>query len=666
MRVSSSTTRRRLLLMVMGVTLLFSSLILRLGYVQIWQGTELSEKAEESWRRNIPFTAKRGEILDRNGVRLAYNTTSPSVLAIPAQVKEPEQTAKQLAQVLDLQPAKVQEQITKRQLIVRIQPGGRKISNEKAQEIRALNLPGIVVAEDNQRYYPYDNLAAHVLGFTGIDNQGLTGIELSYDSHLQGAAGSVSFLADAKGREIPGTSSEYIPPRDGLNLQLTLDKHIQTIMERELDQAMVRYQAKQIISIAMDPKTGEILAMASRPDYEPARFSEYPSEVYNRNLPIWMTYEPGSTFKIITLAAALEEGKVNLQDEHFHDPGFIEVAGAKLRCWKKGGHGSETFQEVVQNSCNPGFVVLGQRLGKETLFDYIQKFGFGEKTGIDLGGEENGILFKLDRVGPVELATTSFGQGVSVTPIQQIAAVSASINGGKLYKPHLAKAWIHPESGETVEEIEPELVRQVVSEKTSKQVRETLESVVAQGTGKNAFIDGYRVGGKTGTAQKVINGRYSKDEHIVSFVGFAPADDPQIIIYTAVDDPKGLQFGGLIAAPIVKNMLEDSLRYMGIEPRNEQIPRKYGYGETPVVEVPDLIGMTASEIYEMMNMDFTLVKSGSGKYVTSQAPKPGTRNEKGSTIRIFMSDQSPLDGKGQKQEKEKEPTPSQNDRFPTF
>jgi stage V sporulation protein D (sporulation-specific penicillin-binding protein) len=637
LKVSNLTMRRRMLLALILVTAVFTALIVRLGFVQLWIGSELSERAENSWRRDIPFAAKRGEILDRNGLQLAYNITSPSVMAIPAQVKDPANTAKQLASVLNMSENKIHEIITQRKSSVNIRPGGRKISLEKAQEVRDLGLPGIVVAEDNKRYYPFGSLGSHILGFTGIDNQGLTGIELVYDSLLKGIRGSVSYMSDAAGRTMPNTSEEYAKPRDGLHLQLTIDKSIQSILERELDQAMVRYQANNAIGIVMDPRNGEILAMAGKPDYEPENYAEFPAEVYNRNLPIWMTYEPGSTFKIITLAAALEENKVSLHEDQFHDPGFIKVGGARLRCWKKGGHGSQTFLDVVENSCNPGFVVLGQRLGKESLYEYIHKFGFGTKTGIDLGGEENGILFKPSQVGPVELATTAFGQGVSVTPIQQITAVSAAINGGNLYKPHLAKAWIHPETQEVVETIGPEMVRSVISAETSKEIRETLESVVAQGTGRNAFIDGYRVGGKTGTAQKVINGQYSKSEHIVSFVGFAPADDPKLVIYVAVDNPKGLQFGGLIAAPIVKNIMEDSLIYMGIKPRKDQIEKEYRYGDTPIVVVPDLVGMTKTDIYQSMNSQFQLAPSGIGNTVISQAPKPGTRVDRNSTIRIYLS-----------------------------
>jgi len=620
----------------LGLAVLFGSLVVRLAYVQLSQGEELTAKVEDSLRRNIPFTAKRGEIMDREGVPLVSNITTPTVYAVPVQVKEKQKTAQQLAPLLGMTEEKLMTLLSKKEMSVKLQPGGRKITMDLAASIRDLQLPGIVVAEDSKRYYPYGDLAAHILGFTGIDNQGITGVESIYDNLLKGIAGNISYLSDAGGRLMPGSSEKYSAPQDGLNLELTIDKQIQSIMERELDQAMVKYQAQGAWAIAMNPKNGEILAMASRPGYEPASYKEYDAQIYNRNLPIWMTYEPGSTFKIITLAAALQEGKVDLQNDHFYDPGFIEVAGAKLRCWKKGGHGSQTFLQVVENSCNPGFVALGQRLGKESLFKYIRDFGFGSKTGIDLNGEANGILFKLNQVGPVELSTTAFGQGVSVTPIQQIAAVSAAINGGNLYKPHVTKAWVNPVTGETVSEVKPELVRQVISEETSKKVRAALESVVAKGTGRPAFIDGYRVGGKTGTAQKVVNGRYSPTEHIVSFIGFAPADDPQIVVYTAVDNPKGIQFGGVVAAPIVQNILEDSLHYMKIPERSDQLPKTYKYGETPIVTVPDLTGATVQDIYEDLNMNFNLARSGTGNTVINQAPKAGARVEQGSTIRIYM------------------------------
>jgi stage V sporulation protein D (sporulation-specific penicillin-binding protein) len=637
LKISQVTVRRRLYFVLIFAVLAFAAMVVRLGYVQLWKGSEITKKAEDSWRRDIPFQAKRGEILDRNGTRLAYNISSPSIMAIPVQVKDVKETARRLAQPLGMSEAQLIKLLTKSAMNVELKPGGRKITTEKALEIRKLELPGIVVSEDNKRFYPYGSLASHVLGFTGSYNQGLTGLELQYDQRLTGLRGSVSYLSDAAGRKMPQSSDQFIPPEDGLSLELTIDQTIQSIVERELDQAMLLHQAKSVIAIAMNPNTGEIYAMGSRPTFDPSKYQEVSSEVYNRNLPIWMTYEPGSTFKIITLAAALQEGKVNLEHEHFYDPGYIDVAGAKLRCWKKGGgHGSQTFLEVVENSCNPGFVALGQRLGKDKLFSYIYNFGFGKKTGIDLKGEENGIMFKPKQVGPVELATTSFGQGVSVTPIQQITAVSAAINGGKLFKPYVSKSWIQPGTGMILEEAKPQLVRQVISPETSKTVREALEKVVAQGTGGKAFLDGYRVGGKTGTAQKVVNGRYSKDEHIVSFIGFAPADDPQLIVYVAVDNPQGVQFGGVVAAPIVRNIMADALPYLGVKPRTKQVEKEYKIGEPRIVTVPNLVGKTVSDLYEDMNMNFQLATSGSGSTVIRQAPAAGARVDKGSVIRIYL------------------------------
>ena len=390
----------------------------------------------------------------------------------------------------------------------------------------------------------------------------------------------------------------------------------------------------------MNPNTGEILGMSSRPDYNPENYQQVAPEVYNQNKPVWMQYEPGSTFKIITLAAALEEGKVDLQKDTFNDPGHIEVSGHRLRCWKKGGHGQQTFLEVVQNSCNPGFVVLGERLGKNKLFDYIEDFGFGQKTGIDLQGEAKGILFNRDRVGPLELATTAFGQGVSVTPLQQVVAVSAAINGGYLYQPFIAKEWLDPVTGLTIAQQPPILRRQVISSETSKEVRNALEHVVAKGTGKGAFVEGYRVGGKTGTAQKAVGGRYLENNHIVSFIGFAPADDPQIVVYVAIDNPKEtVQFGGVVAAPIVGQIIGDSLRAMGVEKRTDQIEKERLWTDTPLIEVPDLIGRTRRDINQSY-YDLRLDSSGKGDVVLAQAPEPGVKVAINSTIRVLWGDKT--------------------------
>ncbi len=639
MRVPHSFVRRRLFVTLIVITLVFFALFGRLAYVQLVKGDWLVERAQDLWTRNIPFEAQRGRILDRNGEVLVDNVSAPSVMAIPAQIKNPAETARTLARLLRASEKEIYRKITKREMIVRLSPEGRKISEELARQIQGLRLPGIVVVEDNKRYYPYGAMASHLLGFTGIDNQGLSGIELVYDEQLRGAPGFVSFSANARGEKLPGGSDRYTPPRDGMELMLTIDRTIQSILERELDQAMAQYQPENVLAIAMDPRTGEILGMSSRPTFRPDRYQDTDPQIYNRNLPIWKTYEPGSTFKIITLAAALEENKVDLKDR-FHDPGYVEVGGARLRCWKGGGHGSQSYLEVVENSCNPGFVNLGQRLGKDTLFRYIRQFGFGQKTGIDLSGEARGILFAPDRIGPVELATTSFGQGVSVTPIQQVTAVSAAINGGNLMEPHLTKAWIDPTTGKVVRENRPRKKRQVISAETSKEVRRALESVVARGTGRKAFIDGYRVGGKTGTAQKVgPNGRYLPNNHIVSFIGFAPADDPRIVVYVAVDNPKGVQFGGVVAAPIVRNIIDDSLRYLKVERRKDQIPPEAVPTEEPHVTVPDLIGENVDEIRTSLFSE-PLEVVGKGDVVINQLPKPGQRVKKGTPIRIYLGDKT--------------------------
>ena len=325
-----------------------------------------------------------------------------------------------------------------------------------------------------------------------------------------------------------------------MNITLTINNDIQLAIERELDNAVSKYNPEHALAIAMDPNTGEILGMSSRPNFSPSNYQNYSTEEINRNLPIWMNYEPGSTFKIITLASSLEENTVDLQNDHFYDGGSVRVANAKIKCWKTKGHGAQTFLQVVENSCNPGFVALGQRLGKERLFSYIEKFGFGKKTGIDLNGEATGIIFKLDRVGEVELATTAFGQGVSVTPIQQITAVSAAINGGKLFKPYIVKSITEPETNNAVVTNKPQMVRRVISEEASWKTALALESVVTNGTGRNAFIDGYRVGGKTGTAQKVKDGAYMSGNYILSFIGFLPADNPKVVVYVAIDNPEGI------------------------------------------------------------------------------------------------------------------------------
>ncbi|AGK52980.1 stage V sporulation protein D [Bacillus sp. 1NLA3E] len=642
MRVSQVTVRKRLAIALLVGLLIFLIIDMRLGYVQFFLGGMLTDRAKDSWSRNIPFEPKRGEIIDRNDVELATNISSPTVYVVPRQIVDPVKTAEKLAAVLNMSKEKAYQHITKKNSIERI-PEGRKISHEKAKEIRSLGLKGVYIGEDSKRHYPFGTYLSHVLGFAGVDNQGLMGLELYYDKELNGKEGSVKFYADAKGKRMNDMADDYQPPVDGLDLKLTIDTKIQTVIERELDITEATYHPDGIVAIAMNPNNGEILGMSSRPSFDPANFRNVPQEVYNRNLPVWSTYEPGSTFKIITLAAALEEKKVDLEKDRFHDPGFVKVGGARLRCWKRGGHGSESFLEVVQNSCNPGFVELGQRLGKDTLFKYIRNFGFGEKTGIDLQGEGTGILFRLNRVGPVELATTAFGQGVSVTPIQQVAAISAAVNGGTLYTPFIAKELIDPATKEVVMKNSPVAKRNVISKETSAKVRFALENVVAQGSGGKAFVDGYRVGGKTGTAQKAQNGRYLENNYVLSFIGFAPADDPQIVVYVAVDNPKGaIQFGSQVSAPIVGNIMKDVLPVLGVEPRKTQIEKKKNFLDVPMIEVPDVVGLTKTDLGEVF-VNLKIDASGEGNTVVKQSPQPGVKIKEGSTIRLYFSDEPKKD-----------------------
>ncbi|API93794.1 stage V sporulation protein D [Virgibacillus pantothenticus] len=638
-RVSAVTTKKRIVAVFLIGLLVYVIIDIRLGYVQFVIGDDLTGQATELWTRDIEFEPERGKILDNHGEVLAENVTAPSVVVVPRQVDEPKQTAQKLASILEMPEDEAFAYVTKNASSVNIHPEGRKINEKQEMAIRTLDMNGVYLSKDSKRHYPYGDDLSHVLGFAGIDNQGLMGLELYYDEQLSGEKGSLSFYSDAKGRRLERLADVYSEPKDGLDLKTTIDTRVQTIMERELDLVASKYNPDGAVAIAVNPKTGGVLGMTSRPNFHPENYQEVDADIFDRNLPIWSTYEPGSTFKIITLAAALEEGVVDLHNDHYHDDGDISVGGSELHCWKSGGHGHQSYLEVVQNSCNPGFVSLGQMLGKEKLFSYIDQFGFGKKTGIDLQGEGTGILFKPEKVGPVELATTAFGQGVSVTPIQQVMAVSAAVNGGYLYEPYIAEEWIDPKTSSVQKQVKPVMKKRVISEATSKEIRQALESVVAQGTGRPAYVDGYRVGGKTGTAQKVgPDGRYMKNNYVVSFIGFAPADDPEIVVYVAVDNPKNaVQFGGVVAAPVVGRIIGDSLRAMEVKPRTEGLEKDYQWPEQPKVEVPDVVGLKRKELQEYMT-NLSIETSGKGDYIVDQAPKPGTKVEQGAKIRIYLAE----------------------------
>ncbi len=401
------------------IILLFIFIVTRVIYIQLFEYDKLTELANDLWSRNLPLAADRGLILDRNGVVLADNITTTSLVLIPSQIKDKEEVSTNIANILGITKEEMDKHVYKETSIERVHPEGRGLSYEVADKINEYEYDGVYLVKESKRYYPYEEMLSHVLGYVGIDNQGLSGIELQYDEYLTGEDGAIKYFSDAKGNSLK-LSDIYVAPQQGMNIQLTIDYNIQLSLERELNNIVSMFDPDMALAVVMDPNNGEILAMSSRPTYDSNNYQNYSIEAINRNLPIWASYEPGSTFKIITTAAAVEEKIVDLEKDTFYDSGSVTINGARIGCWKAGGHGHQTFLQVLENSCNPGFVKLGLLLGKEKLFSYLDLFGFGEKTGIDLNGEAEGIIFPLDKVTDLELATTAFGQGVSVTPIHLV------------------------------------------------------------------------------------------------------------------------------------------------------------------------------------------------------------------------------------------------------
>ena len=619
------------------MTIIIVCIVIRLGYSQFIAYQELSLKATESWQRSFPLEASRGKIYDSQHVTLVDNLTTSSLIVVPSQIKDPIHTAYQLAQILECDEKTLLDKIQKKVSVERIQPEGRQLDENKAYSIDRLKLPGVYLVQDTLRYYPFQNYLAQTLGFVGIDNQGLVGLELQYDDYLTGENGAIKYFSDAKGNKLALTDL-YIEPQNGMDLQLTIDINIQKSVERELDNVVDMFNPDMALAVVMDPKTGEILAMSSRPNFDPNNYQNYTTEELSRNLPIWASYEPGSTQKIVTTAAAVEEGVVDLFKDTFTDTGSVQVDTARIKCWKAGGHGHQTFLQVLQNSCNPGFVKMGQLLGKERLFSYLDLFGFGQKTGIDLNGEGEGIIFPLSRVGNIELATTAFGQGISVTPIQQITAISAVINGGDLLKPYVLKNILEPETGNVMEHNSKTVVRETISDETSEIMRYALESVVALGGGKAAYIDGYRIGGKTGTAQKAVNGAYLANNYIMSFVGIVPSNDPEAVLYIAIDNPKDTALlSSYTTTPIARRILLDIIEALDIEKQEGGIEKDWEWSDKVYYEVVDVVGKTPSEAKELLE-HFALEYSGSGEKIISQSPVAGTRLEDGSTVKLMLGD----------------------------
>lgn len=613
----------------------FVVIFLRIVYIEMIDYKKLSSLATDLWSRDLPIEADRGLILDRNGVILADNITTTSLVLVPSQIENKAEVTEILADILGVSYEEMESHVYKNTSIERVHPEGRRLSYSIADKIDSYGFAGVYLVKESKRYYPYGETLAHVLGYVGIDNQGLGGIELIYDSYLQGENGAIKYFSDAKGNKI-NLSEIYLEPASGMNVTLTIDINIQLSLERELNNVESTLKPDNSLAVVIDPNTGEILAMASRPTFNPNNYKLFDTEVLNRNLPIWMTYEPGSTFKIITMSTAIEEKVIDIYNDHFYDSGSVKINGTRIGCWKSSGHGDQTFLQVLENSCNPGFVKLGQLLGKETLFSYFDLFGFGEKTGIDLNGESTGIMFSLDRVGELELVTSAFGQGISVTPIQQVVAVSSVVNGGSLYKPYVVKSINEPLTNSVIVSNEPTFVRKTISKETSETMKYALESVVARGGGRYAYIEGYRVGGKTGTAQKVQDGVYLDNNYIMSFMAVVPSNDPEAILYVAIDNPKNTALlSSYTTAPVARRILLDIIDALDIERQEGGIEKVRYWDDEIYYTLPDVIGKTKKEAVKDL-FYYNVEYSGSGNTVLDQSPSPGTYLAAGSTVRLLL------------------------------
>jgi len=642
--------RKKITFVMIIMFILFIAVVAKLVVVQFVQGSELQAKAEDLRTRDLPVSAKRGTIYDRNGEKLAVSISADTVTANPSEViksGKAEDTALFLSKVLAMDYQTILTKITKNTSFEYIK---RKADFEKAKQIQDADLPGINIIEETQRFYPKEDLAAHLLGFAGIDNQGLEGIEISRDDELSGTAGSIVSEYDAKNREIPQTTQKYVAPSDGYDLVLTIDENIQYFCERELDKLIASTtNPKKASILVMDPNTGEILAMACRPTYDPNNYQDADQSAL-RNSAISDSYEPGSTFKIITAATALEEGVVT-PSEQFYDPGYFLVSGHKLKCWRYyNPHGSETFAEAVENSCNPVFAEVGLRIEskqKGLFYKYIRAFGFGQKTGIELSGEANGIMITEEDVSKLNIATISIGQAISVTPIQLITAVSAVANGGMLLEPQIVRQ-VKDQDGNIIEDFKVKEVRRVISKETSETLRLILEKVVSEGTGSKAYIPGFRVGGKTGTAQKAGVGGYMQGKYVASFIGMAPVNDPQAVVLVIVDEPQGYpNQGGQVAGPIVKTVMEDTLRYLGVAPQVDSKTEVGADSEAKTVVVPGVVNLSLDAATKALKSSgLKVTTSGSGDIVSSQVPAALSKVAQGSSVLLNLGKASSTDSKG--------------------
>ena len=564
--------RKKLLVSITCVILALLLISIRLLYVCVFQSSYYLEKAQKLHERERDIKALRGEILDRNGVVLAANKTVCTVSVIHSQITQPQEVIQMLVKELDITEEAARKRVEKVSSIERVKTN---VDKETGDRIREYNYSGVKVDEDYKRYYPYSKLCSKVLGFTGSDNQGILGLEAKYDAYLSGTPGQILTLTDAWGVEVKNGNEERDEPEKGSNLYTSIDINIQSYAQQLAQKTLEQKQAKSVSIIVMNPENGEILAMTNEPEYDLNNPYELNSDLLIsstgtskmdllnnmwRNFCINDTYEPGSIFKMVTATAALETGSVTLND-HFTCGGSAIVADRKIRCHKTTGHGTQTFTQTVMNSCNPAFIEWGRRVGTERFFEYMGKLGLLEKTGIDIAGEASTIIHKQENVGEVELATMSFGQSFQITPLQMLRAASAIINGGNLVTPHFAVKSVSEADGTAVE-FNYEIQSNAIEEKTSLMMKDILRQVVEEGGGKKAYLEGFSIGGKTATSQKLPRG---SGKYISSFIGFSPVDNAKVIAMCLIDEPQGIYYGGTIAAPVIRELFENILPYLEIQ-----------------------------------------------------------------------------------------------------
>ena len=642
MRKANILTKKKLLGFLVLFELVIFILAVRIFFIQVCQTNFWQEKAYEQQTRDRLIKPNRGMIFDRNMTSLAKTQSVNSISVIHAQIKEPEKVASVLAKKLDLDYDETLKKINKRVALERIKT---KVDKNIADEIRKLNLNGVVIDEDIKRIYPYFNLASQVIGFVGKDNQGIIGLEAKYDKYLKGEPGKIMTETDASGREIKNGGEYRKEPTPGNNLVLSLDLVLQKYSEQALEKAVKAKKAKRGAIILLNPNDGEIYAMANKPDFDlnkPFEVNDLnltakeKNDLLNnmwRNFSINDTYEPGSAFKIITSTAGLEE-KVITPETKFNCSGVKLVGGRNIKCWRfPRGHGAETFVQGVQNSCNPVFMEIAEKLGAENFYKYLKKLGLKNKTGVDLPGEAIGIMHKLKNVGPVELATMGFGQSFQITPLQLMRAASCVVNGGKLITPHFGTKILDSE-GNIIKKIKFPEQKDIISRETSETMKKILESVVAKGTGNKTYIPGYRIGGKTATSEKLPR---RSGKYIASFLTFAPAENPIVMTLVLIDEPQGIYYGGQVAGPIMKEILENALPYLNVK-------RKYNSEELDLNEiqeilVPNFLNMNVSDAKIELNkikLNFEIV--GNGEFIYNQFPMEGEKINLNSKIILYVKD----------------------------